>query len=267
MPTKKKNTKRPRPPKKKVIKQKAAAKKTPKKKAVKKKQTKETVVNELLAVGRQAKYKIYQTFLTRISKGESLKPIELKEFRALESELEKEAAGNGGGPDLIRSFDEAAAYCGVSKRTISYHVSRGNITQNADGTFDKKVLDKYLESRGRKKPGPKTGSGDDETGGEGQGEDEKPLSAQVTEADLRWRNARAEREEMLIAQLKKELISRDDVDRETAARIAAVTSGLEAFAERLPGLLVGKKRKEITEIIRGEVWALRDAFSKRGEYI
>lgn len=67
-------------------------------------------------------------------------------------------------------------------------------------------------------------------------------------------------------QLEGSLFDRDTIVTEWAGRVAIVTSGLNAFADRLPPLLEGKGRVEMQEVIKKEVWELRDAYYRKGKY-
>lgn len=107
-------------------------------------------VEKAFELGQIAKLKLYKEFLERISKGEQLKPSELKKFRELEEELEESIYSEEKKGDVCKSNAEAARYCKVSTRVISYHLTRGNIKQEPDGVFKTEELDKWLESRGRK---------------------------------------------------------------------------------------------------------------------
>jgi len=77
---------------------------------------------------------------------------------------------------------------------------------------------------------------------------------------------KADGEKIKNDQLKESLVSWDDIEKEWAGRVSVVTSGLEAFGDRLPPLLDGKQRKEMQEIIKGEVRLLRDAYAREGKY-
>jgi hypothetical protein len=156
---------------------------------------------------------------------------------------------------VITSFDDAADYCGFSKRTLSWHLKRGNLRQNPNGTFDRAELDRFLASKGRKK--------------KSRGEsalDELDYATRKELADLRWRLARATREEMLVEQIKENHISRDEIARCWAARVAEVTAGINALSERLPPLLVGKDHQAMREIIAVEVHNLRDRYARDGKF-
>jgi len=82
----------------------------------------------------------------------------------------------------------------------------------------------------------------------------------------RYRMARAAMAEMDLKIKEGELIPVDEVHRQWALRIAEVAGGLETFADRLPPLLVGKEREQMRQVIDGEVWRLRDVYSRNGKY-
>jgi hypothetical protein len=205
----------------------------------------------LLDTGKVAKVKLYQDFVTRIAQGKQLLPSEIKIFRALESEIEESVNAKKSESKIITSFKLAASYCGVSTRTISYHVKRGNITQNADGTFEKANLDSWLIKSGRKK----------KPGAEGKSFDEKK-----EDADLRAKIAKAEKAEIELKKAKGELISKQEVFEFWKMRVIIVKMGLLAFKDRLPPMLEGKTRKQISRIIEAEVLELLKSYVEKGKY-
>lgn len=200
-----------------------------------------------------SKRKLYESFVSRIGRNEILKPSEIKLYRQLESELEA-AAGNGSGSgtrgNIFASMDEAAAYIGSSKKTVSVNIKRGRLRQNPDGTFSREELDKFLSRFGRK----------------GSSEEVESTRVQQEKAELRYRMARARREEILTAQLEKTLAPWEDIEREWSERVRVVAAGLEAWSDRLPALLVGRSREDIHALIKGEVKELRQRFSRAGQY-
>lgn len=204
-------------------------------------------IKRVLDTGILAKLKIYQDLTRRIADGEQLKPTEIKLFNRLESEFEAEINGEVK-DEVIDSFDDAAKYLGVSKRTVNVHLGKGTFKQNPDGTFQKSELNKYLEKYKRKP------------------ENEKTIEIRKGRADLRLKIARARREELLVDELKENLMSKEVIATEWAKRVSLVTSGLEAFADRLPPLLEGKTREQMREILRDEVWELRNAYATVGKY-
>lgn len=199
----------------------------------------------LLQAGSAAGQKLYQSLLMRIKNGETLKRSEYKLLKDLERELEPLEQENG--EARVRTFGAAAAYLGLSERTITYHLRRGNLRQNADGSFDRSVLDEFLNSVGRRKV-------------------DKERTRRRMAADLRYRLARAEKEETLVAQLKAQLYDMDEIKEGWAWRISEVTTALQSLVDRLPPLLVGKGRLEMAEVIRDEVHHLRERFYRDGQF-
>lgn len=214
------------------------------------KQIKKTAARKKQVKPNDAKRNLYESFVNRISKKEILKPSEIKLFRQLESELD--STGNGGGSrgNILSSMEEAAAYVGASKKTISVNIKRGRLRQNPDGTFDKAELDKFLSRFGRK----------------GSADEVESTRVQQEKAELRYRLARARREEILTAQLEKTLAPWEEILTEWAARVREVAAGLDAWSDRLPALLVGRSREQIHELIKCEVKELRQRFSREGRY-
>lgn len=236
------------------IKTKRAAKKPVKAKAKPKAKAKQKpIARKKQATANDAKRSLYESFVNRINKKEILKPSEIKLFRQLESELEAQAGnGNGGGSrgNIIVSMDEAAAYIGSSRKTVSVNIKRGRLRQNPDGTFDRAELDKFLSRFGRK----------------GSAEEVESIRQQQEKAELRYRMARARREEILTAQLEKTLAPWEEIEREWSERVRVVAAGLEAWSDRLPALLIGRTREDIHKLIRAEVKELRQRFSREGRY-
>jgi len=261
---------------------KRTSKATPKKKAPAKRKARSTrsakasppectepTVEKALRDGTLAKIELYQGYVKRIRKGEKLRHGELLFFKRLEDELYKESENGANGNSETESGEDnsplpdrfeksiALEYLGISKRSLSYHVGRGNIRQNPDGSLDRVECDRFLFERGRQAAGGKNQTAADY---------KNSLAAKIQRAELRWRIARARREENLNAELEKRLFSRKEAAEAWAARVRIVCSGLETFADRLPPILEGKSRDEIKEIIRDEVRRLREAYVADGKY-
>jgi hypothetical protein len=201
----------------------------------------DTYKDKLTKAGELAKLKIYQDYATRISSGDSLRPSEVKQFLKLGEELGVEPTGND--LDIITSYQDAARYCGVSTQTINANIKRGHITQRPDGTFSKKNLDEWI---GRKNP--------------------TNLDESLKKAELRFKRSRAKTAEIMVKVQKDQLISQKEVNQKWAERVGQVVSMLEMFCDRLPPLLEGKSRNEMRDIIKREVYLIRDAYGKPGKY-
>lgn len=212
-----------------------------------KKSRERETIERVLSVGAAAKVKLYHSYLSRIGRGETLRPSEVKHFRQIESELEDLSSSNSG--KIIISMDDAAAYVGCSRKTISVNIKRGRLKQNADGTFSRAELDKFLSGYGRHGPSAESES----------------MRARQEKAELRYRLARARREEMLVENMKGNLAEWSTIRAEWAARVRAVAAGLNAMPDRLPPLIVGKSRDEIRAILQREFDELRETYERSGK--
>lgn len=208
-------------------------------------------IEKMLAAGQLARIKLYQSLLVRIKNGDTLKPAELRALNVLEKDLECQS-GTNDPPKVLKGFEEAAAYCGFSKRTLSHHVGRGNLKQNADGSFDIEELDRFLSVKGRKR--------------KKNAKESRSIAEEKDLADLRWRLAKARREELLVEQLNENLVPRGEIAKEWASRVGELTAGLTGLIDRLPPLLQGKDRAEMREVIFEEIWNLRDQYARDGRY-
>ncbi len=65
----------------------------------------------------------------------------------------------------------------------------------------------------------------------------------------------------------RELIPRSEILNEFSQRINAVKSGLIIFYRSLPPLLVGKDARQMSEIIKAQVFHLLDKFSREGKWL
>ena len=89
---------------------------------------------------------------------------------------------------------------------------------------------------------------------------------QQERAELRYRVARARREEMLVKQLKVELMSRDEVGAEWGKRLNTLFLGIRLWTNRLSPRLEGKTRDEMMGIFDEEVYILMKTFAEKGRY-
>lgn len=77
----------------------------------------------------------------------------------------------------------------------------------------------------------------------------------------RYRLSKLERKERT-----GQLLPVKEIHEQWAARVRAVAAGLEAFADRLPPLIVGKDRGAVAAVLREEVKMLRSAYERSGRY-
>ncbi len=150
--------------------------------------------------------------------------------------------------NLEKLLRKDIAFCfNVHAATISRWCKTGGMPRNEDGTFSLQLVIAWSIARAEMVP-----------------HENEPEEAK------RWLTA-FRRERALLAKIERKkvegsLISWDDIQTEWAKRVSVVTSGLETFADRLPPLLEGKKRELMREIIRDEVWQLRNDYATKGRY-
>lgn len=212
---------------------------------------------KLLKDGEALKLIRYQKYIERIKKGEILTPTEIKDLNQVERDIEALTNGKPKQKKVIENNRQAASYCGVSTRVISYHLHRGHIKQNPDGTFPIESLNAWLVKSGRKNPPEQTKSG----------EISKSIPEKIEIEKLKREELRNKREEILLDQIRGKLMSKKEIEEQWAARVLIVRSGLLALSNRLPPLIEGKSRREISTIIRAEIIELLTAYSTKGRYI
>jgi hypothetical protein len=203
------------------------------------------VDQQILDEGTNAKLVLYQDYITRIQSGDRLNAQEIKRFEELDQFFKSQKDES----DLCRTLQAAADYCGVTERKIRYAVreaKRNRLRQNSDGTFDKSELDRWLS----------LGAGKD-----GRKRKEKETDA----AEVRYREARAEEKEMLVARLRGELIPVEVVKQQFADRAHEFTKALQLFARRTSLRLAGKSKKkyqDVFDIIEDEINAILGTYSR-----
>ena len=210
-------------------------------------------VDRIRQAGKLAKVKQYRDYIERITKGDkALSPSELKHFNKLDAELEAEAkdTGQARSKRVVANDKLASEYCGISKRTLHYHIKKGNIRQNTDGTFNVTDLDSYLAKYNRKRSKDKLES----------------IEARQKKADLRYRLARAELNEFLVRQQKGEFLKKEEVVKEWTARVRLVNNGLDLLVERLAPLLEMQPRESIAQVLQLEIDELKRLYAANGKY-
>jgi len=207
------------------------------------------VLQDLLKYGDKAKEKIYFGLLKKINNGEALSASETRTFEKIGKELEAARDEIEILAQQRFKYQAAADYLGISKRTLSYHIGKGRIRQEANGDFLREELDRFKRKQGYEI------SADDED-----------ISTLKAKADLQLKKYRAKREECLLKQLMGELISIEDVHREWVGRIKEITTSLRAWGNTLPPLLDGKTKHEMKAIINKEVHDLLMRYARTGRW-
>ena len=180
-------------------------------------------------------------FEKRIAAGKKLTSAELKSYY----ELQKRS-----NPEAIGGVQEAAKYSGMSARVIRYANGKGELRANPDGTFDKTELDRWISNRdGRKQP-----IADAE------------MSQREKKGKAHYWEFKGKKEELLYRNTKELLVGWPDVEKEWVARLTELKSSLGNLADRISGLVVGKSRDEVHEIIKAETRGFMASYHRIGKY-
>jgi len=143
--------------------------------------------------------------------------------------------------------NDLAALFNVHPSTVSRWVARDGCPRNSNGKFDlRKVILWRLE--------------------DGNLEAVSCENEEATKWLTEFRKERA-----LLAQIERKkaegkLWPVDKIEEQWNARIMLVTAGLTALGDRLPPVLVGKKRSEVRKIIKAEIRELRNNYAQKGRY-
>ena len=143
---------------------------------------------------------------------------------------------------IIRTAAAAAEYCGMSKRMISYHLGRGNIVQNPDGSFTKEDLDRFLKQKGRKP--------------ELQGDDAF-YRAKLEKEKYLNKKAERQRKELELQAFLREVIYLDEVKNVMRQMNEAINLGLDSLPSKIAPGLVGLEAKEIEARLRLEIFDIK----------
>ena len=218
-----------------------------------------------IAAGLKAKQIAY--LIEKLNSGKDLTVTEQKRL----NQYIDEADGMNGTADVSGGrFDTAAAvakHYGITRATVSLHVKNGRISPNPDGTFEKTNTDAYFCGKLGRTPKPIFGNGK-ATEEDGKAEDpaEESIQSKIDSAKLRKIKAEAESKELLAAQMRGAMVSREEVFRIWGGRYTMFRDAILYMSKRLPPILVNRTQSEIEEILRDEAESIMKAFAKNGKF-
>jgi len=195
---------------------------------------------DIQAVAKLGRVKQFKNLLQKIKDGKAT-AADMKTFKDLERELSAEDEDQGPKPAKLTG-PEATQYLGISRRMLSYHTTKGNLKANADNTYDRTELDRWAEKYRRQSKRTAPGSDSPQTVGE-----QKDL------ADLRYKLARAEREELVTAQLKGNLLEKGDVEAALSELIMTTKRAFLLLPHQAPTSLAGKDPVGQMEVLQAMV--------------
>jgi hypothetical protein len=146
----------------------------------------------------------------------------------------------------LSSITAVAAEYGLTERTVKYHVSRGNLKRNPDGSFSRTEIKKWLDKRSRQAIG-------------------KTAEETHRAADFRWRLARAKREEYLLEQLKGELIPIKVLEEQVTGRAFEASRRFLLLPRIISNkIAIAAKRplKEVMQIVEESVREILEDYSR-----
>ena len=178
--------------------------------------------DEILSEGQNAKLVLYQKLTTRINEGDHLNAQEIKRWQELHTDFERGRDET----EICKTIADAARYADVNERKIRYgmrEAKRNKLRQNADGTFDKSEIDRWL-AHSKPTTGP----------------------AQKDDPDRRYRVARAKEKELIVRRLRAELIPVEEVKKIFADRAHEFAKALDLLARRISLRVAGRSKKKIS---------------------
>ena len=210
-------------------------------------------VTKLLNIGKSATAKAYQTILQKIAAGEKLSMGELKTKKALEKDLEAMQAKEEikkDGKEKQHAVVSTKTLCGIfglfpSQTSLWKRDEGADVAAVGHNKWDATLfLEWWLENKYNILD---------------------PNDPDVREYHRRWEKARAEKIELQVAMLKGEVMPKEQIHQDWAARMAIIVNGLTVYQDRLPPLLEGKTKAQMRDIIKTENNRLRDWYCKKGE--
>jgi hypothetical protein len=141
---------------------------------------------------------------------------------------------------------------GVTRMSISRWTREG-LPRNPNGTYPAPRCVAWLLNRLEERL-------------ERQAEEEGPETAESARWLAAFRRERYKLSKLERRQREGGLVPWSEIIPAWQSRVGVVTSGLEAFADRLSPLLAGKGRDDIHAILKAEVRELRLAYARDGKY-
>lgn len=201
---------------------------------------------DITQAGETARLKLYENYLKRIASGKILSAADQKAFKALESDINNTT--DGPKPGDMLTYTEALEYLEISERVMSYHVTRGNIKQNPDSSFEASELNRWREKYRDK---------------ENNKSKHKTIREKKDLADLRWKDIRAKREKVLYEQLRGNLYEKAIVDTALEEIIQVTKRAFQLIPDHASAAMVGHGPEGQREVLQGLVDEILTGLSER----
>lgn len=164
-------------------------------------------------------------------------------MKAIESMSPSKEAEKIESSPQIATQKEAAAYCGVSERTIRQWEKEGPL-RDAAGNFIKERLDERIADR--------------ETEG-------NPLKTRQMTATAELTEAKAALAKMQMQVRQGELLAKEQVDEDRLKRVVETRRVLLSLPRKLPPVLKGRTLAEMQTAIRDEIHHTLEVFAGKTE--
>ena len=97
--------------------------------------------------------------------------------------------------------------------------------------------------------------------------DEDNLAAQKLKAEVRYKEARAEREMRTLEVEEGEYLEKEEVKEEWVRRVIEIKNGLLSLSRKVAGQIPDQETRALVEgVIEDEVYDLLEQFARRGRY-
>ena len=150
---------------------------------------------------------------------------------------------------LLVGTNEVARFFGVTRKCVSNDWRKAGCPQVKYGTWDlKAVFDWWWENLASERAAK---MGGDES---------------VNEAKRQYWWSKAEREQITVSQARESLISKENVYKQWASRMAEYKNGCYGLVNSLPPLLEGKTQPEMRQIIEDYVWGMFKRITRYGKF-
>lgn len=154
------------------------------------------------------------------------------------------------GDRVLLNTEAAARFHSVTDRTLRNWVQEG-CPQEKPGWYDPAAIMRWRNGDGR-------------SGGSAAGES---MAARKLEAETKYREAKAKREQLALEAQQGLYFSKDEVEAAWAGRIVELKAGLLAMARKAAGGFADAElRRNIERVIMDEIYDLLDQYSRTGQY-
>ena len=201
--------------------------------------------SQILTASRQVKEQYLKDLLEQMNEGAKIGKRELELIAQLEAEISS-GKNEKSDTDFVTDVAGISKFFGVTKRAVQLWAKDGNCPKMSHGMYDLREVHKwwlkniYVNS----------------------GVDSEEI-IELRKEDLRWKIDIAK---MKAEKIKGQLVSKDEIAKQWALRLAAVSSGLDMLPYQVAPHLEQSDQKTIVKVLSEKLWALKDNFCRSGKF-